>query len=858
MYHEKSIELTSLLNTFSEAVILLDTTATILAANERAGTIVGADEHELSGFTLWQVAPQIVTVTLYQAVVTATRTRIPFQMTYHSPVTQTWLRVYLSPINEGIALFLHEEMASIPFQNSSCQCEGGHLDLLATITERAALLTPEGMLLEITQQPLTDVQVQREAVVGKPFIQYPLWSSAPVIQEQLRAAIAQASRGDIVRFEARVRLHAGQYLNFAITLSPHYDANQQIEYLTCVCHDITERKQAEEELRGIIEAIPQFVCIARPDGGITYANQRWLDYIGMTAEQSYGFKWRVRIHPDDQERAAKVRRAAIRAGLPYEVDYRIQNGANGNYRWFLIRAVPQKDAEGTVLSRIATITDIDKQKRAEERIKVSEQNLRVLAETMPQLVWTTQPDGRVDYTNQRYRSLTQADSAHLLDHGWQQFVHPEDIERVLALWQRSLEIGESYEDEYRLRDGDTGEYHWFLARALPVRDDRGQITKWFGTGTDIDGQKRTENALRQSQKREHALMGSNIIGVFITEGDRGEVIESNDTFLRMTGYSREDLAQRKINWLDMTAPEYHALTEYAHLQLDFQSDLTPYEKDYVCKDGTRLPVLVGGVMVNRATSQKIAFVLDNSARKELEQRKDDFLSMASHELRTPLTSLRLQTQMLRRQLIKLHIHTADAAFSRMEGQFNTITRLVEELFDISKIQAGKLEYAQETVNLNELLQEIVEVVQQTQTTHTIVMSGLVDPVLLVGLVDPVLLIGDRDRLGQVFLNLVSNAIKYSPEANKIEVDMTTSIEAVKIRVRDQGIGIPREQHAKIFERFYRAAPQDERTFPGLGMGLSIVLEIVKHYRGTITVESEVGSGSTFQVTLPRTNLDEGI
>jgi signal transduction histidine kinase len=216
------------------------------------------------------------------------------------------------------------------------------------------------------------------------------------------------------------------------------------------------------------------------------------------------------------------------------------------------------------------------------------------------------------------------------------------------------------------------------------------------------------------------------------------------------------------------------------------------------------------------------------------------LNMAGHELRTPLTSLKLQTQMLKKKLSKQHIHDADAALSRMEGQLSAVNRLVEELFDFSKIQAGKLKYVQETVNLNEILQEIVDVQQQAQATHAIVVHGTVDAPF----------IGDKDRIGQVFLNLISNAIRYSPAADTVEVDISTSVEAVTISVRDQGIGIPQEQHTKIFERFYRAVTEKQHGFPGLGMGLYIVAEIVKHHSGTITVESEMGVGSTFVVTLP--------
>jgi signal transduction histidine kinase len=319
-------------------------------------------------------------------------------------------------------------------------------------------------------------------------------------------------------------------------------------------------------------------------------------------------------------------------------------------------------------------------------------------------------------------------------------------------------------------------------------------------------------------------------------------MDANDTFLRMTGSTREDLRAGRLNWVQMTPPEYLARTQQAHQELAAQHSLTPYEKEYVCQDGSYLPVVVGGVAVQHHPFQHINFVLDNSARKELEQRKDNFISMASHEFKTPLTAVKMQAQLVRKRLEKQGLHEAATALSRMEEPINQLERLTAELLDVSKIQAGRLEYVQEPVDLDALLREITDTMQQINPSHTIVVRGAVHTSLM----------ADRDRLGQVFTNLISNAIKYSPGAETVEIDLSASPETVTISIHDHGLGIPQEQRDKIFERFYRAADPRKRTIPGLGMGLYIVAEIVKRHGGTITVDSEVGKGSTFTVTLPLT------
>src|SRR5258706_3782708 len=308
----------------------------------------------------------------------------------------------------------------------------------------------------------------------------------------------------------------------------------------------------------------------------------------------------------------------------------------------------------------------------------------------------------------------------------------------------------------------------------------------------------------------------------------------------MSGYTQEDVRSRTLTRVKITPAEQAPLFEHALQEVAAHGQHTPFETELLCKDGSCLPILVGSVIFKIRPRQIVAFVLDNSARKELEQRKDVFIWTASHELRSPLTVLKLQAALLHRQLAKQGVPASAPGLAGIETQITTIARLVEELLDVSKIQAGRLEYVREPVDLDALLREIAEIMQQTHPSHTILVHGAVQSSL----------IGDRDRLGQGFTNLLSNAIKDSPDAQTVEMDLSASPETVTICVRDHGLGIPREQRDKIFERFYRAASPQHRAIPGLGMGLYIVAEIVKRHGGTISVDSEVGKGSTFTVTLP--------
>ncbi|HEX6478360.1 MAG TPA: HAMP domain-containing sensor histidine kinase [Ktedonobacteraceae bacterium] len=220
----------------------------------------------------------------------------------------------------------------------------------------------------------------------------------------------------------------------------------------------------------------------------------------------------------------------------------------------------------------------------------------------------------------------------------------------------------------------------------------------------------------------------------------------------------------------------------------------------------------------------------------------DLLSVAGHELRTPLAVLKLQTQHLHKRLARQGLDDDVAILAQMEAQIQKLERLNGDLLNVSNIQAGKLTYVQERVDLNKLLQESAEVMQQMHSTHTILVHGRATACV----------VGDKDRLGQVFSNLLSNAIKYAPDADMVEVEIRSSAEAITISVRDHGMGIPQDQREKIFERFYRAVDPSTNAIPGLGIGLYLVAEIIKHHGGTITVESALGQGSAFHVALPLT------
>ncbi|HEY4384355.1 MAG TPA: PAS domain S-box protein, partial [Ktedonobacteraceae bacterium] len=560
-------------------------------------------------------------------------------------------------------------------------------------------------------------------------------------------------------------------------------------------HDLF--RQSTQWYQNLLENLSEHVAILTPGGLLLEINPRSLIDAGVQREEVIGkpftqFPLWASTPITREQLSIAIEQAGKGENIRFEAIIRTHTGQNSV---LAITLTAHRDMNQQVEYLICVGLDITEHAQTEE-------GLWDLIDAIPHFVWVAQPDGTMIYNNRRLCEYMAMTPQQVQGDGWSTSLHPDDQQRVLAAWQKAVRTDTPYEVEHRVRNGTTGEYRWFLARGMPFKKSQGTTLFWVGTCTDIDEQKRSETALRQSREQVQTLMESNIIGIVVAEDD--VVVEANDTFLRMTGYSRDDLRQRKINWIQMTPPEYVARTRQAHQELALQQRMTPYEKEYVGKYGNRLPVLVGGVMTRLNPHQAIYFVLDNSARKELEQRKDDFLNMASHELKTPLAVVKMRTQLARRHLEKQGHPEVAANLAKVEEPIRQIERLIGDLLDVSKIQAGRLEYTYELVDINGLLHEVAETMQQMNQTHTIEMYGP----------GPLTLVGDKNRLEQVFINLLSNATKYSPPGSTVEVALHTTSEDVTVSIRDHGIGIPQEQCEKIFERFYRVFDPRQGKAPG--------------------------------------------
>jgi PAS domain S-box-containing protein len=348
------------------------------------------------------------------------------------------------------------------------------------------------------------------------------------------------------------------------------------------------------------------------------------------------------------------------------------------------------------------------------------------------------------------------------------------------------------------------------------------------------------NALAEERSRLAAIVESSndaIVGKTLD----GIITSWNPAAELLFGYSAQEAMGKHITLIIPAELQHEEEDIIGKLRQGIR--IEHYETVRVRKDGRRIDVSLSISPVKDGTGNIIGaakIARDITERKEFERRKDEFISMASHELKTPVTSLKGFTQLLLRRFKRLGDDETFRSLARMDTQLNRLTKLISDLLDISKMQTGQLQYSMEPFDLNVLAQEIVENVQETTQTHRLILQKTAE----------VCVCGDRDRIGQVLINLLTNAIKYSPQADQVIVQIALDGTDALVSVQDFGIGIAEAHQEKIFERFYQVNEPIEKTYPGLGIGLYIACEIIKRHRGRLWVKSQKGEGSVFYFSLP--------
>ncbi|MEO8647675.1 MAG: PAS domain S-box protein [Acidobacteriota bacterium] len=548
--------------------------------------------------------------------------------------------------------------------------------------------------------------------------------------------------------------------------------------------------------------------------------------------------------------------------------------------------------------------------RSESILRESEERYRTLADAMPHLVWTSNAEGKIDY----YNSLSENYAGIDFDTGEASdspgIQHPDDAETLESAWKEALADG-FLELEYRLRMKN-GEYRWHLSRAVAVRDKSGSITRWIGSSTDIHDQKKAQEALLAAERRaavEYQELLSRIVPLGQTFGTARDLITIYRTILNFVRSSMDcsaffvsffdpltrmrtaayawgqngevDISQLPpIELTEDGGPNSQAVFTRRPVIVDQYMDVMSRRPHVVIeadgidpKSSIAVPMIVMGRVTGTIEVQAYspgAFVQDHivalemianlaaaaienvrlieieaKARQDAEaanQMKDEFLSILSHELRTPLNAMLGWVRMLRTGI--LDEERSEKALEVIERNTRQQSSLIEDLLDVSRIISGKMRVEKDLIDIGVIAKEVADTMGPIATAKEIEFE-------VHGLPEPLFMMGDNVRLQQAITNLIQNAFKFTPAKGRVEVTVTREDTIADIVVADNGVGIEAEFIPNIFDRFTQADASTRRNFAGLGLGLTIVRNIVELHGGDISVDSPgKGLGANFRMRLP--------
>ncbi|MGA9463230.1 MAG: PAS domain-containing protein [Terracidiphilus sp.] len=311
-----------------------------------------------------------------------------------------------------------------------------------------------------------------------------------------RAALAA---GNSLDQEGRLRNADGVYRWFLCRDIPLRDENGIVIKWYGILFDIDEIKNWEAKLRRVIDAIPTLAFCSFADGSKEFVNKRWLDYTGLSPEESHMWGWQAAFHPEDLPLVMKKWEEVLVSGKRGEIEARLRR-SDGVYRWFLNRVEPFFDDTGKIIRWYGTSTDIDSLKQIEQTLQMREHELLGVIDTIPSMLWSTSPTGESTHLSQRFREYWGVSFEEIADRGWASLIHPDDREDTTKAFFRAIETGDSFNAIQRLRRAD-GKYRWHHSMGEPLRNPEGKIIQWYGLSIDIDEAKRAEDHLRDTRIR---------------------------------------------------------------------------------------------------------------------------------------------------------------------------------------------------------------------------------------------------------------------------------------------------------------------------------------------------------------------
>ena len=627
---------------------------------------------------------------------------------------------------------------------------------------------------------------------------------------------------------------------------------------------LTSLREADARYRALVEELPLVTYVSALDtpGFSTYVSPQLEDLLGYTPDEwlaTPGLFWEV-IHPDDAERVRSEHRIGYGNAETFSTQYRLR-AKSGRDIWVEDQIRVIHDRDGKPMLAQGFLIDITARKSSELALTESESRFRGLVANIPGTVFRCDIDSdwTMEFLSDGIEELVGYPSSDFIDNRVRSFgsvVHPDDRARLEADVASSVADRRAYTTDYRVLHRD-GSVRYVIEQGQAVLNADGRV-RLDGAIFDV-----TDRRLAEIERLKLAAIVESSDDA-ITSADLDGIVTSwNKGAEQMFGYTADEMVGHSGSVL---VPEGDMTDSSTRIAAVVEMGEGRFEVTRRRKDGALIDIAVtmsavrnneGEVVGVAAIAQDITdrrrleqereeftreLEVRNERLLELDRLKDEFVALVSHELRTPLTSIRGYLELVLDGEAGEVTDEQRQFLGVVERNANRLLELVGDLLFLAQIEAGKLSLEVGAVDLAAVAAESVETARPLAEDKEITLTLATSPLPL--------LAGDRARLAQLLDNLVSNAIKFTPEGGRVDVRASSSRGNAILEVRDTGMGIPAEEQEHVFERFFRTTRATEQAIQGTGLGLAISKAIVHAHGGRITLASSDGEGATFRVTIP--------
>ena len=614
-------------------------------------------------------------------------------------------------------------------------------------------------------------------------------------------------------------------------------------------------RESEDHFRHTVELNPQVTWAADPQGNITSYSNRWLELTGQKPGEPDGAGWIKTLHADDIEPTMAVFSSCLASGEPVDVDYRVWAAPSQEYRWMRARAYPRRDNQGRIVRWYGVVEDEHDRKAAEIALRESEEQFRVFAQAVPNHLWASRPNGELYWFNEQVYTYAGVRHGTLDGFSWADIVHPIDLPAASMAWVRSLESGDVYETEFRIRRAD-GLYRWFLVRAEPVRSQGGSIIRWIGTNTDINERKLAETAATRQYERAWNL--SPVLKMVVTRDDTFLAI--NPGFTQVLGWSIDELEGRPI--ADLLDVEDRAASEARRKRLAEGESLPEYQVWFLTRDGRRrriawttvveddsLYAFGRDVTVEHEQAEALAKSEEALRQSQKMEAVGQLTGGLAHDFNNLLAGISGSLELMQARMSQGRFTEIDRYMGAAQGAAKRAAALTHRLLAFSRRQT----LDPRPTDVNRLIAGMDELVRRT-VGPAIDVEVVAAGGLWATLIDP-------PQLENALLNLCINARDAMPDGGRLTIetgnrwlDQRAAAERdlspgqyVSLCVSDTGVGMTPDVIAKAFDPFFTTKPLGQ----GTGLGLSMIYGFARQSGGQVRIYSEIGTGSMVCIYLPR-------